>query len=194
MYQDNRSSQASKCTPLLPAIHKQLSEVQNRHELGAKVFNEKLTLAVIEKRPVIVLCDMVHTIQATKSRNLIENVHPLSRARNNHYCVIDKSWIALNGKLEDLGDPSDEEFPHPYEPYFHFRQDYDEYLKERPTMKLKLECEIIQVKKWALKIINISNTGYYGIMFDIMDFKPTGEVFVENVGDTSCILYEKMIK
>ena len=61
-------------------------------------------------------------------------------------------------------------------------------------MKLKLQCEIIQVKKWALKIINISKTGYYGIMFDIMEFRPTGESSVENVGDTSCILYEKMIK
>ena len=69
---------------------------------------------------------MIFSLQATKSRNNVESVHPQSRVRNNHYDA-EKSWIALNSKEEDLTEPS--EYPHPYEPYFHFKKNYDHYLK-----------------------------------------------------------------
>jgi hypothetical protein len=41
--------------------------------------------------------------------------------------VFEKAWIAVNAKKEDLLPPT--EHPYPYEPYFHFKDNYDEYLK-----------------------------------------------------------------
>lgn len=42
------------------------------------------------------------------------------------------------------------------------------------NMKYKLECEVIQVRRWSLKIVNISKSGYYGVVMELLDYRSTG--------------------
>lgn len=118
---------------------------------------------------------------------MLQAAHPRSKKVTNFYSVVERSWIALNSKLEDIGEPSD--YPHPYEPYFHFKQNYDEYKDERPRLSYKVECEIVEIRRWSLKIINISGSGYYGVVIELLDFRSIGRKRVRDVAEVTSIIY-----
>lgn len=61
-------------------------------------------------------------------------------------------------------------------------------------MSYKVECEVFLIKSWRVKIVNISTTGYYGIVLELVDFRPTGERFVTDVCNVTSILYEKSLQ
>ena len=61
-------------------------------------------------------------------------------------------------------------------------------------MNYKLECEVVEVKKWTLKMVNISRTGYYAVILGLIDFKITGEKFLKNGADITSIIYEPNVK
>jgi hypothetical protein len=61
-------------------------------------------------------------------------------------------------------------------------------------MDYKLEFEVIQVRKWSLRLVNISQTGYYGPILILTDYKTTGEKFKDNAGNITSIIYESPIK
>lgn len=98
------------------------------------VYEQKLKLAVIQKDPFC-LSDFKHSILASTSRKEEFNAHPFNRLASNYYRVRDKNWIHLNASLDKLAKPTD--FPSPYEPYFHFKENYSEYLEERPTLSYR---------------------------------------------------------
>jgi hypothetical protein len=90
------------------------------------VYEQKLRLAVIQKDPNLCLSDFKHSILASTSRKEEFNAHPFNKLPSSYYRVRDKSWIHLNSSLENLSEPA--EFPSPYSPYFHFKDNYSEYL------------------------------------------------------------------
>lgn len=53
---------------------------------------------------------------------------------------------------------------------------------------------MIDVRRWSLKIVNISRTGYYGVVFELKDYRLTGEKFKENAADIYATIYEYSIK
>lgn len=48
---------------------------------------------------------------------------------------------------------------------------------------------MIEIKRWALKIINISGSGYYGIVLELLDFKTIGKKMVKDAGEITSIIY-----
>ena len=61
-------------------------------------------------------------------------------------------------------------------------------------MNYRLNCETVHIKKWAFRIVNISRTGYYGVIIELIDFRVTGEKFNENAACMSSVIYEPPIK
>lgn len=61
-------------------------------------------------------------------------------------------------------------------------------------MKYRCECESVTVYSWSIRIVNIAQTGYYGIILHVLDSKRKGDRFVENLASISSILYEQELQ
>lgn len=61
-------------------------------------------------------------------------------------------------------------------------------------MSFKVDCEVLLIRSWGLKIVNISGTGYYGVVLELGDFRPTGERFVADACNVTSILYEQPLQ
>ena len=53
---------------------------------------------------------------------------------------------------------------------------------------------MIKVKKWSFRIVNVSQSGYYGLVMELLDFRYTGEKSIQNVINVTSIMYEKLVK
>lgn len=64
-----KSQTNTRFTPLLPLIIDTLKTISRRAELTDFVSDQQLTLAIIEKSPILVVSDFTHTIQAAKPKS-----------------------------------------------------------------------------------------------------------------------------
>ena len=122
----------------MPILTANIRKYDNRKDLERAVFDQKLNLAIIEKTPVACLSDFKHSIQACFSRKEDFACNPFNKMKTDYYTVTEKAWISFNADMKYVQEPKD--FPTPYEPYFHFRDNYKEYIEDRPGLKYRCEC------------------------------------------------------
>jgi hypothetical protein len=116
---------------------------------------------------------------------------PCNKKQLGYYAVVTNNWIALNAPLE-LALPSIDH-PHAYQPQFHFPNNYDEYCQERPKLSFSALCESAIIRKWKLRLVNISASGYYGIVLELEDWSIGKEKSSENLGNVSSIIYSEIV-
>ena len=93
-------------TPLLPLIYTKLRQLNCISELAELRFKEQITLVTIDKKPVMCLSDLVHSIQANRFSREDPSPHPFNKMHSQYYCLVDKAWLCLNAAESALGNPS----------------------------------------------------------------------------------------
>ena len=160
MYQEE-----PRFTPLLPLVMSKLAAVKPGDRIKDMRFRDTIKLACIDKKPMMCLSDLVHSMQGSRPMREEDHPHPFNKLKTQYYCLIDKAWVCLNAKNDQLVERS--EHPHPYEPSFHFKDKYEEYRREKRGMNYKMECEVLQIRLWGLRVVNIAHTGYYSVAISL---------------------------
>jgi hypothetical protein len=57
-----------------------------------------------------------------------------------------------------------------------------------------LSCDVIKIKKWKLKIVNIDSTGYYGPAIEAIDYKIDKGKDKVDLTNVSNVIYERKIQ
>lgn len=134
----NQTSQY-QFTPLLHTLTYALQQYQQKQHIDSALFQHPIKLAILEKQPNLCLSDFKHSVQAIKvAKEEAFKSHPFNKFNSGFYCILDKKWLSLNAKKESLVDSH--ENAHPYEPYFHFKEDYEDYRAQRDFLSLRSEC------------------------------------------------------
>ena len=57
-------------------------------------------------------------------------------------------------------------------------------------MVFRVECEVLRIKAWGLRAVNIANTGYYSLVINLIDYDRERQKLYQDVASVTSIIYE----
>lgn len=115
---------------------------------------------------------------------------PFNKVRCPYYNVFKgchKFFNCPDNKIDDSR--RDMKNPIPYDPFFHFSEQWHDYQKERAKFE-KVKCSTIIIASCDIFITNIANTGYFAPVMKVISSKKGSDVYV-NPSNIHSVLFHQ---